>query len=88
MAIFNLKTTLEYADALCEHKRLFDMRDKAKGIKVGDIIRYTPFYNKKEVKGHAVSSKRFGVIYTDYDDPRVHKDLCIFQLVEIEQEFE
>lgn len=88
MALFHLKTTLEYADGLCEHKRMFDIREKAKGIKKGDIIRYTPWYKGKAVQGHAITSKRFGVIYVDGEDPRVMRDYDIFQLVEIEPDYE
>ena len=88
MAFFNFPTTLEYADSLCEHKRMFDMRLKSKNIKVGDIIRYTPYYKKKPVQGHAITSKRFGVVYVDGCDPRVMKDFDIFQMVEISPEYE
>jgi hypothetical protein len=88
MAIFTFKTTLEYADGLCDHKRMFDMREKSKCIKAGDIVRYEPWYNKKAVKGHAITSKSFRVIYVDGNDPRVMKNYDIFQLEEIVPEFE
>ena len=39
MAVFTFKTTLEYADGLCDHKRMFDIREKTKGVKAGDIVR-------------------------------------------------
>ena len=88
MAIFTFKTTMEYADAMCNQERLFDIREKAKGIKKGDIIRYEPWYRGKAVVGHAISNKRFRVNYVDGNDPRVMKDFDIFQLSEIEPEFE
>lgn len=88
MTVFTFKTTLEYADNLYYHKRMFDMREKIKGIKVGDIIRYEPWYRGKPVKGHGITGKRFQVIYIDGDDPRVMKNFDIFQLKEIEPEFE
>lgn len=88
MANFTFKTTCEYADGLCDHKRMFDIREKSKGIQVGDVIRYIPWFHGKEIKGHAVTGKRFGVVYVDHDDPRVMKDFDIFQLVEIVPEFE
>lgn len=88
MALFTFKTTLEYADALCDHKRMFDIRSKDKNIKVGDIIRYVPYYKGKEVQAHKVTGKRFGVVYADNDDPRIMKDFTIFQMIEIKQEFE
>lgn len=88
MAIFTFKTTLEYADDMCDHKRMFDIREKTKGIKVGDIVRYVPWYRGKAVKGHAINEKRFGVVYVDGDDPRVMKNFDIFQLEEIVPEFE
>lgn len=88
MAVFDFKTTLEYADGLCDHKRMFDIREKTKGIKVGDVIHYTPWYKNKAVIGHAITSKRFGVVYVDHDDPRVMKDFDIFQMVEIMPEYE
>lgn len=87
MAIFTFKTTLEYADGLCDHKRMFDIREKAKGLKEGDIVRYEPWYRGKAVKGHAITEKRFRVIYVDGGDPRVMKNFDIFQLAEIEPEF-
>lgn len=88
MAIFTFKTTLEYADGLCDHKRMFDMREKTKAIKVGDIIHYIPWYKGKAVLGHGITEKRFKVIHVDRDDPRVMKNYDIFQLEEIEPKFE
>lgn len=88
MAVFTFKTTLEYADGLCDHKRMFDIREKAKGVKAGDVIRYEPYYNKKVVQGHAIGTKRFRVVYVDGNDPRVMKDFDIFTLEEIIPEFE
>ena len=87
MAIFTFKTTLEYADGLCNGRRMFDIREKAKGIKAGDIIKYEPWYKGRAVKGHDISSKRFRVVYVDGGDPRVMKDFDIFQLSEIEPDF-
>lgn len=88
MAAFTFKTTLEYADGLYSHKRMFDIREKAKAIKVGDVIRYIPWYKGKAVQGHGITEKRFRVIHVDGDDPRVMKNFDIFQLEEIEPEFE
>ena len=88
MAVFTFRTTLEYADGLCDHKRMFDIREKAKGVQVGDVVRYEPYYNKKVVKGHKISEKRYRVIYVDGNDPRIMKDFDIFQLEEIVPEFE
>lgn len=87
MAIFTFKTTLEYADSLCRHERMFDMREKIKGIKVGDIVKYEPWYRGRAVRGHDISEKRFRVVYIDGNDPRVMKGFDIFQLSEIEPEF-
>lgn len=88
MANFELKTTLEYADAMCEHKRMVDFREKSKHIKVGDIIRYTPYWKGRAVQGHAMTSKKWGVIYVDGEDPRVMKDFDLICLVEIVPEWE
>ena len=88
MAVFTFKTTLEYADGLCDHKRMFDIREKAKAVKAGDVIRYIPWYRGKAVQGHGITEKRFRVVYVDNADPRVMKDFDIFQLEEIVPKFE
>lgn len=88
MANHDLKTTMEYADAMCEHKRMVDIREHSKHIKVGDIIRYTPYYNQKPVKGHPMTSKKWGVVYVDEHDPRVRKDYDLICVVEIVPQWE
>jgi hypothetical protein len=88
MAIFTFKTTLKYADELCRHERMFDMREKAKGVKVGDVIKYEPWYAGRAVQGHDILDKRFRVVYVDGEDPRVMLGFDIFQLEEIVPEFE
>lgn len=87
MAIFTFKTTLEYADGLCDHKRMFDIREKSKGVRVGDVVKYEPWYNGRAVKGHKIEDKRFEVLHVDGEDPRVMKNFDIFQLSEIEPDF-
>lgn len=88
MATFDFKTTVEYADAMCEHKRMVDFREHSKHIKVGDTIQYTPWYKGRAVKGHAIEGKKWGVIYVDDADPRVMKDFDMLCLVEIVPEWE
>lgn len=87
MAVFTFKTTLEYADGLCDHKRMFDIREKTKHINVGDIIQYIPWYKGKAVKGHGITEKRFRVIHVDREDPRVMTNFDIFQMEEVEPDF-
>lgn len=88
MANYFFKTTLEYADAMCDHKRMVDFREKSKNIKVGDIIHYTPWWRGKEVVGHAMTAKKWGVVYVDHDEPRVMKDFDLICLTEIVPEWE
>lgn len=88
MAKFEFKTTLEYADAMCERKRLVDFREKTKHIKVGDVIRYVPWWRCKAVQGHAITSKKWRVIYVDGDDPRVMSNFDMICLEEIVPEWE
>ena len=88
MAIFDFKTTLDYADSMVRNERMFDIREKMKGIKVGDIVKYHPWYKGRAVKGHPILEKKYRVIYVDDSDPRVMKDFDIFQVAEIKKEFD
>lgn len=87
MAVYSMMITRKMANDIVYNRRDFDMRLKSKCISVGDIIRYKVMENQKEVP-HEINSKRFGVLYVDNDDPRVHKDYSVFRFVEIEPEFE
>ena len=87
MAVYSMMITRKMANDIVLNKRDFDMRLKSKCISVGDIIRYKVMENQKEVP-HEINSKRFGVLYVDNNDPRVHKDYSVFRFIEIEPEFE
>lgn len=87
MAVLSLMVTKKIADDICYRHRNFDFRLKDKNIRVGDIIHYTAIH-RKEIIPHEITGKRFGVIYVDNDDPRVHKHYSAFTFVEIEPEFE
>lgn len=87
MAVLSLMITKKMANDIVYNRRDFDERLRTKNISVGDIIHYKVIENQKEVP-HEITSKRFGVVYVDPSDPRVHKDYSIFRFVEIEPEFE
>lgn len=87
MAVITLLATKRLANDIVLNRRDFDMRLKDKGISVGDIIHYKVMENKHEIQ-HDITGKRFGVLYVDNNDPRVHRDYSVFRFIELEPEFD
>lgn len=87
MAVYTLMLTKKMADDICYRNRDFDIRLTEKNIKVGDIIHYEVMHRKEKIP-HEITGRRYGVLYTDSDDPRIHKHYTAFRIVEIEPEFE
>ena len=87
MTIITRKTTMEVADTLHDGSRKFEFAPTHIGLKVGDIVRFSVMYNKREIP-HPVQGDRFRVTCVLNNDPRVHLNMSLVGLEKTEPEFE
>lgn len=87
MAVITLKTTMRDANARAFDGHLCDIRPDTLGIKVGDIIRYEAWDEKKRI-AHSVSNMRYEVTCVTKMLPMVMKGYDLIDMKPVVPRFE